>query len=365
MAIPVQLRGLTKSFGDTVAVDQVDLDIPAGDLFFLLGPSGCGKTTLLRMLAGFIDPTAGTIRFGGLDVSAVPSHQRNTGMVFQSYALWPHMTVAQNVAFGLQVRKRPRAEIDRRVGEALAAVQMTAYEARKPNELSGGQQQRVALARALVIKPDLLLLDEPLSNLDAKLRLEMRGTIRRVCKEAGLTAVYVTHDQKEALSMADAMAVLQAGRVVQVGAPRTLYDRPRNRFVADFLGEANFIPAVVLGRVGEELMLDGPAGPLRSRTFPEGLSAGQRAICMVRPEAITLSHDPRAVDATGAPLNRLTARRVNSVYLGETAQHQLVAGSDLSLKAFELNPRPIEPAAPAASTVTLGFHARDLVVLTD
>jgi iron(III) transport system ATP-binding protein len=362
MAIPVQLRGLTKNFGDTVAVDRVDLDIPAGTLFFLLGPSGCGKTTLLRMLAGFIDPTAGTIAFGGRDVSAVPPHLRNTGMVFQSYALWPHMTVAQNVAFGLQVRKCSRAEIDRRVGEALASVQMTAYAARKPNELSGGQQQRVALARALVIKPDLLLLDEPLSNLDAKLRLEMRGTIRRVCKDAGLTAVYVTHDQKEALSMADAMAVLQAGRVAQVGAPRALYDRPSSRFVADFLGETNFIPAVVLERGGAELVLDSSAGQLRSLTFPDGLSKGQRVTCMIRPEAIGLGRNARPDGGSATPLNSITARRVDSIYLGETAQHQLVAGGDLHLKAFELNPRPIEPSM---ATVTLAFHPRDLVVLKD
>ena len=227
MSTPITIRDLRKVFGKTVAVDQINLDIKAGDLFFLLGPSGCGKTTLLRMIAGFTDPTGGSIRFGDRDVTHTPPNKRNTGMVFQGYALWPHMTVEQNVAFGLGVRKVPTAEKSRRVAEALRAVRMEQYALRKPNELSGGQQQRVALARALVIEPTVLLLDEPLSNLDAKLRLEMRSEIKRICKQAKITGIYVTHDQKEALSMADAVAVLNQGLVVQTGGPRDLYDRCR------------------------------------------------------------------------------------------------------------------------------------------
>ena len=250
MAVPITTVGLTKHFGRAVAVDGVDLDVPAGSLFFLLGPSGCGKTTLLRMLAGFCPPTAGTIRFGDREVTHVSANQRNCGMVFQSYALWPHMTVAQNVAFGLTVRKVAAAERKRRVAAALTMVQMQDYGRRKPNELSGGQQQRVALARALVIEPTVLLLDEPLSNLDAKLRLELRGQIKQICAEADITAVYVTHDQEEALSMADVLAVMRDGAVQQVGPPRQVYARPHSRFVADFLGETNFLPARVLGREG-------------------------------------------------------------------------------------------------------------------
>src|SRR5512141_1811820 len=211
--ISIRIQQLTKRFGTVTALDRVDLTINPGELFFLLGPSGCGKTTLLRTLAGFYEPDAGSIWFGDDDVTRLAPHKRNTGMMFQSYALWPHMTVAQNVAFGLQERKVPASEIKQRVGEALESVKMSAYAERSPNQLSGGQQQRVALARALVVRPRCLLLDEPLSNLDAQLRLEMRGEIRRVCKDAGLTAIYVTHDHKEALSVADRLAVMFAGRI--------------------------------------------------------------------------------------------------------------------------------------------------------
>ena len=204
--ISIQVQQLTKRFGDVVALQGLDLTIAPGELFFLLGPSGCGKTTLLRALAGFNVPEEGRILFDGEDVTRLEPHKRNTGMMFQSYALWPHMTVAENVAFGLEQRNVPTAERRQRVAEALASVHMQDYADRSPNQLSGGQQQRVALARALVIRPRCLLLDEPLSNLDARLRLEMRGEIRRVCKEFKLTTVYVTHDQKEALSIADRMA---------------------------------------------------------------------------------------------------------------------------------------------------------------
>ncbi len=252
MPTPISIRGITKEFpaigaaGITKAVDNVSLEIETGELFFLLGPSGCGKTTLLRMIAGFIDPTHGTILFGDRDVTHLPPNKRNTGMVFQSYALWPHMTIEANVAFGLDVRKTPANEAKIRIAEALAAVRMDQYAKRKPNQLSGGQQQRVALARALVIRPDVLLLDEPLSNLDAKLRLELRSEIRRICKESGITTVYVTHDQKEALSMADRVAILRAGKLEQLGPPADLYKRPHSRFVAEFLGETNILEGTVV-----------------------------------------------------------------------------------------------------------------------
>ena len=210
MSTPIQLTGLSKWFGKTRAVDDVSLTIEGGKLFFLLGPSGCGKTTLLRLVAGFMEPNSGTIRFGARDVTKLAPNKRNACMVFQSYALWPHMSVRDNVEFGLKARKVDRASRKKRVDRALDAVQMLDKADRKPTQLSGGQQQRVALARALVVEPDVLLLDEPLSNLDAKLRNELREEIRRICRATDVTAVYVTHDQKEALSMADGMAVMSA-----------------------------------------------------------------------------------------------------------------------------------------------------------
>jgi len=258
--ISIQVQQLTKQFGNVVALHGLDLTINPGELFFLLGPSGCGKTTLLRSLAGFYIPEKGKILFGTEDVTRLEPHKRNTGMMFQSYALWPHMTVAENVAFGLEERKVPAAEIKKRVGDALASVHMDKYAERKPNQLSGGQQQRVALARALVIRPRCLLLDEPLSNLDAKLRLEMRMEIRRVCKEFQLTTVYVTHDQKEALSIADRMAILESGHILQVGAPRDVYKRPKKKTVANFIGETDFLPGKVLGVAGGQVTVETAVG---------------------------------------------------------------------------------------------------------
>jgi iron(III) transport system ATP-binding protein len=357
MSTPVTLKAIRKQFGQTVAVNHVDLSIPAGALFFLLGPSGCGKTTLLRMLAGFTEPTSGTILFGDHDVTHLGANKRECGMVFQSYALWPHMTVEANVAFGLTIRKVSTGERKRRVDAALASVQMAPYAQRKPNELSGGQQQRVALARAIVIEPKLLLLDEPLSNLDAKLRLEMRSQIRRICKQTGITAVYVTHDQKEALSMADGMAVLRDGDVEQVGAPRDVYDRPNNRFVADFLGETNFIPAEIVGREGDTVLLDSPVGRLRSTTFPDNLPDKGGVTCSIRPEAVQLLHGNEL--ASG---NAFEMKHVDTVYLGEMAQHHFAAADQLPFKAFELNPGPLELRD---GTVKVGFAPRDVVILRD
>ncbi len=232
------LKAISKNFGTVRAVDAVSLEVADGELFFLVGPSGCGKTTLLRMIAGFCQPDSGAVLFDGIQVNQQPAHLRNTGMVFQNYALWPHLTVADNVAFGLAVPGRRLPEKDRRarVQRMLQAVHMEEFAERKPNQLSGGQQQRVALARALVVEPACLLLDEPLSNLDAKLRLEMRIEIRRLVKQIGITTIYVTHDQAEALSMADRCLILKNGRVAQIGTPRDIYQRPANRFVADFIG---------------------------------------------------------------------------------------------------------------------------------
>jgi len=238
--VEVRLRDITKRFGETVAVDHVDLDIKDAEFFTLLGPSGCGKTTILRIIAGFIKPDHGIVYFGDKDITHMPPYERNTGMVFQTYALWPHMSVYENVAYGLKLRKLPKKQVDRRVKEALSLVGLSGVEGRWPSELSGGQQQRVALARALVIEPQVLLLDEPLSNLDAKLRVQTRTEIRRLQKRLGITTIYVTHDQEEALSISDRIAVMNKGRVQQVGSPREVYESPANFFVTDFIGVVNF-----------------------------------------------------------------------------------------------------------------------------
>jgi iron(III) transport system ATP-binding protein len=355
--ISIRIQQLTKRFGSVTALQQLDLAIAPGELFFLLGPSGCGKTTLLRCLAGFYIPDEGRIFFGEEDVTQLAPHKRNTGMMFQSYALWPHMTVAENVAFGLEERKVPRDEIKRRVGEALESVHMGAYAARKPNQLSGGQQQRVALARALVIRPRCLLLDEPLSNLDAKLRLEMRAEIRRVCKEFNLTTVYVTHDQKEALSISDRMAILDRGRVMQVGAPREVYRRPNSRLVADFIGETDFIPGRIVSAAGGRANVDTAVGRFEgvlgdSRAQP---AAGAAVTLSVRPECWALSH-------SAPSRNAVRGRIGEAVYLGEMAQYQLIAG-DQALKILEFNPRFLDQTT--RGDVFASAEPDDVVVLVE
>ncbi len=355
--ISIRIRNLTKRFGAVTALHGLDLAIEPGELFFLLGPSGCGKTTLLRCLAGFYIPEVGSILFGDEDVTQLAPHKRNTGMMFQSYALWPHMTVEENVAFGLEERKLPRPEIRAKVGEALESVHMGAYAGRRPNELSGGQQQRVALARALVIRPRCLLLDEPLSNLDARLRLEMRSEIRRVCKEFRLTTVYVTHDQKEALSVSDRMAILDGGRILQVGTPQEVYRRPSSRTVADFIGETNFIPGRILSSSGgrarvatEAGELDGVLGDASAQP-----AAGLAVTVSVRPECWSISASP-------AGPNAVRGRIGASVYLGENAQYDFVAGAT-TLKVLELNPRLV--GRPGIEEFFASVRPEDVVVLAD
>ncbi len=350
--IDVVLESVTKRFNDCTAVDAVSLQIKAGELFFLLGPSGCGKTTLLRCIAGFWHPDAGRILFGGNDVTEVAPHRRNTGMVFQNYALWPHMSVGENVAFGLKVRSVARAERQRRVAEALDTVQMSAYVSRKPNELSGGQQQRIALARALVIEPQCVLLDEPLSNLDAKLRLEMRVEIRAICKRAGLTAIYVTHDQKEALSIADRIAVMKDGRVEQVGRPQELYNRPLNRFVADFLGETNVLDGEVVEVDDVSVRIRSRLGMVDARGGPGCWKQGDRVIVSIRPESI------RPADGGNRSVNVFRGRIVETVYLGEIAQHQVHLGGEVGFKVTEINPK-IDPTGE----IEWWFDPADVTVL--
>lgn len=365
MSTAIHIESLKKVFGTgasaATAVDGVTLDINPGELFFLLGPSGCGKTTLLRMIAGFIDPTAGSIRFDDRDVTHTPPNKRNTGMVFQSYALWPHMTVAANVAFGLDIRKVDAGEKKKRVHEALQAVQMEPYANRKPNQLSGGQQQRVALARALVIRPSVLLLDEPLSNLDAKLRNDLRHQIRKICKDSGLTTVYVTHDQKEALSMADRVALLKDGKVMQLGTPREMYRQPNSKFVAEFLGETNLIEAKVISVEGSKATLETPAGRVTS-AVASGAESGGTVLISLRPEAITLA--PASEEGV------LSAIHAETTYLGETAQHLIDLPGAGRVKVAELNPFGGSHVGPELSSadkpgtpVGLRVHPDDVVVL--
>jgi putative spermidine/putrescine transport system ATP-binding protein len=272
---------VTKRYGDFHAVREVTLDVPHGEFLVLLGPSGCGKTTTLRIVAGFIDPTAGSVRLGARDVTSLPPWRRNAGLVFQSYALFPHLTVAQNVAFGLEMRKIPAEEIGQRVAEALKLVRLGHLGERLPRQLSGGQQQRVALARALVFKPDVLLLDEPLSNLDAKLRQEVRVEIRELQRTLNLTTIMVTHDQEEALTMADRLVVMNEGAVRQVGTQQDLYERPADRFVAGFVGRSTFLegaverPGIFRSKGGLAVRcLDGSPGPASLALRPERLVLG-------------------------------------------------------------------------------------------
>jgi iron(III) transport system ATP-binding protein len=349
--VGISLHGVTKRYGPTVAVEDVTFDVRKGELFFLLGPSGCGKTTILRLVAGFLRPDAGSVHFDDRPVDAVPPHLRNTGMVFQNYALWPHMNVAQNVAYGLHERKVAATERERRVRAALEAVRMGSYRERMPNQLSGGQQQRVALARAMVVEPDLVLLDEPLSNLDAQLRLEMRREIRRIHAETGITMLYVTHDQKEALSMAERLAVMSMGRIEQVGAPRELYRRPASRFVAEFIGEANMIEGtLVSGSDGVGIVRTG-LGELHALLGADAPQPGEGALCMVRPECLVLAHGEQ---------NSFRAKVQSSVYLGEIEQFVLTSG-DMVLRAVQSNPG-LTPS-PTGQEIDVWFRAEDAVIL--
>jgi len=333
----LRLTNIRKTFDQTVAVEDVSVEVSAGSLFFLLGSSGCGKTTILRMIAGFVQPTAGRIFFGDRDVTTLSPEKRNAGMVFQNYALWPHMTVSQNVGFGLDVRRMPSAEKKIRIGESLELVRMSQYADRLPNQLSGGQQQRIALARAIAFRPDLLLLDEPLSNLDAKLRLEMRSEIRRISHELRITMIYVTHDQHEALSLADQIAVMSAGKIEQLGAPRDIYQRPRTRFVAEFIGETNFISGEIQGVRDSSGFAEvwTPIATMRA-LIPSTKKIGDRITLSIRPEAITIDHASAVSNPQSCPTIVL-GKCLESTYLGASAQHLVDTNGQL-IKVFEVNP---------------------------
>jgi iron(III) transport system ATP-binding protein len=318
----VTITGLTKRYGDVAAVEALDLEVAPGELVALLGPSGCGKTTTLRLVAGFLQPEAGEIRVGDRCLSSpgavVPPERRKMAMIFQSYALWPHMTVAQNVVYGLRFggRQVGKTDRDRRVTEILKVVQLAGFESRYPGELSGGQQQRVAVARALVVEPEILLLDEPLSNLDANLREEMRFEIRRLHEVFGITTLYVTHDQAEAMVISDRIAVLERGRVAQIGTAEDLFERPRTRFVAQFIGRTNLVDAIA-AEPGVVVR-----GGLRLRVAPSDAKPGAKVAVSIRPHAITLlSADAARRASSDENLMRGIVRRAS--YLGDGVDYEV------------------------------------------
>jgi iron(III) transport system ATP-binding protein len=388
----IRIEHLTKVYGDTHALNEVDLEIRSGELFFLLGPSGCGKSTLLRTIAGLQRPSSGRILFDGRDVTGVPTQKRNAVMCFQGYALWPHMTVRENIRFGLSVRETPGEAQLAQVEKALDIVQMRALADRKPQELSGGQQQRVALARALAVEPACLLLDEPLSNLDTHLRQELRREIERICRDAGITTVYVTHDQKEALSTADRIAVMKDGRLIQVGTPQALYCAPTNPFVAGFMGPTNLIEGEIVAAEGGLMRVATGLGEVVARAGPEsGL-----VTLSIRPESISIfargdgnvARDAAVTDAAvvshgagsagttrtrtaldvawasgfvaageHAGVNRLIGTQLEDTFLGQSSEHLVSVGNG------RLNVVSAPPRYGLAGQVALEFDPGDVVVL--
>ncbi|WP_295809170.1 ABC transporter ATP-binding protein [uncultured Victivallis sp.] len=345
----VTIDGIAKSYQAGVPVlKPIQLEVADGELFFLLGPSGCGKSTLLRILAGLVKPDGGAIRFDGRDITSLPPEKRRAAMVFQNYALWPHLSVFENVAFGLRAEGADRATIRREVTAALELVQLADCADRRVPSLSGGQQQRVALARALAVRPALLLLDEPLSNLDARLRDTMRREIRRICKERQLTAIYVTHDRQEALSMADRLAVMQGGEIRQLGAPEEVYQFPVDRFVAGFLGDANFLT----GKVTEEGRFSSVFGEFDLQCRGMKLQGGGNLTAAIRPERIRVYNEPRP----GSFPAVLTERN----FLGESCEWKFEA-EGIALAVSEL----AAPSRRLGETYQLEFDRDHLIALRD
>jgi spermidine/putrescine transport system ATP-binding protein len=359
----VRLVDVTKQFGDVVAVDRINLQVEDGEFFSLLGPSGCGKTTTLRMIGGFEQPTAGLIELQGVDVTWLPPYRRNVNTVFQSYALFPHLTIFENVAFGLRRRGIRGADVKARVAEMLSLVELPGYEQRKPNQISGGQAQRVALARALINRPAVLLLDEPLGALDLKLRKQMQVELKRIQQEVGITFIYVTHDQEEAMTMSDRIAVMNRGHYEQLGDPESLYERPATRFVAGFLGVSNLIPATLEGSDGDYAVGRTDGGDLLR--LPRALTNGQSRIELgVRPEKIRL-HEPAEQVAAG--LNRVAGVIRDASYMGVSTQYIVEAAGGTQLTVYEQNVERASRSELWASgeEVILGWQPDHTFVISD
>ncbi len=357
MSAGIDIIGVTKSYdGSTRAVDTVDMSIREGEFFSLLGPSGCGKTTTLRMIAGFETPTEGVIEVGGADVTHVPAHKRDMGMVFQNYALFPHRSVGENVAFGLRMRGMDRTSIARKVADALAQVELVGYEDRRPGQLSGGQQQRVALARAIVIEPRVLLCDEPLGALDKKLRQAMQFELKQLQRKLGLTMVFVTHDQEEALAMSDRVAVMNAGKVEQIGAPSDIYDRPSTRFVADFIGDTNlFRGEVICDGAGKSVLQVDRGLSIELAARPE--ETGPLSIAL-RPEKISLATPP-------APAGHGLDGVVESAnFQGGSVLYRIETAGGRRLLAQQPNNGSHE-LFQAGAAVALRWKPSDIVILRD
>jgi iron(III) transport system ATP-binding protein len=331
----LEIKNLTKCFGSLVAVDNVSFSVERGKLVTFVGPSGCGKTTLLRTISGFAEPDEGEIVLDGEVITRIPPNVRDTAMVFQNYALFPHMTVAQNIAFGMRIRKKSRTEIDEEVKRLLALVQMDGLGERKPHELSGGQQQRVALARALSLHPKILLLDEPLSNLDANLRITMREEIRRLQRRLDLTIIFVTHDQEEAMSISDLLVVMDSGAVKQVGSPTGIYEAPTDEFVANFIGHINFFPGEVVGLSGDDMNVRISQGNLNVKKPPFPVSVGDKVKLVVRPESIELGDSG---DELAGIENVIEGRVEVAMYIGSIIRYTIIA-SDQTIYVDNSDPQ--------------------------
>jgi iron(III) transport system ATP-binding protein len=331
----IQLKDIIKKFGSLVAVNRVSLSIRDGELFTLLGPSGCGKTTILRLIGGFHQPEQGDILFGGRSVTSKPPYERNIGMVFQNYALWPHMTIRDNVAYGLKIKKLAGQQTPARVAKVLDMVNLKGLEERYPGQLSGGQQQRVALARALVLNPDVLLLDEPLSNLDAKIRVQVRAEIRKLQKELAITTIYVTHDQEEALTLSDRIAVVDHGKLQQIGTPRELYEKPENPFVADFIGTNNLIPGRVEGAADGQNRLEvrTEVGPLTCLNQGR-LNPGDSCIICVRPETASIDRSEKSEPG----FNSIRGQVSFASYIGNAVRYDVEIRPQVIFKVDVQNP---------------------------
>ncbi len=350
----VRLADVVKRFKAVEAMAGVSLTIEEGEFFTLLGPSGCGKTTTLRVVAGFYDPDAGSVAFGDTLVNGIPPADRGIGIVFQNYALWPHMTVYENVAYGLKIKRIAQAEIARRVGAALEQVGLQGLGGRTPGQLSGGQQQRVAVARALVLNPRVLLLDEPLSNLDAKVRAKLRSEIRRLQQDLHITTIYVTHDQEEAMVLSDRIAVMDAGRVLQIGTPVDLYERPESLFVADFIGTNNLVAGTVTSVSDGAAEVKTSAGTLRGRVVGR-VAAGAPAVVTVRPEILSIAEGRSDLDVT------MRGRVAISQYMGNVIRYEVETGDAIVLLLDVHDPRRHHLMSPGTEVV-VGFPAASALV---